>query len=568
MKRIDRQKSTWPTRRRSPNKSQEDILRAELLEHDAVVAALERISQVLEQSEPGPEVLFEIMEIARSVTRTDAAQIFLMEPDMQTLTLAADTHAPEKVGRVSVRIGQGLTGWAAEHRRPVSVSREPWSDPRYFDYPGLDERMFQSLLCVPLVSGGELLGVVNVRTRRAYQYNANEARILARIAEQVARAIRQQERVATLETKAQRYEAVSEVGQLISSSPYLEEILQLLVSFTAERLNYKVVTVRLLDEQRDELVLRATQSESWAYRRKRSIRVGESFAGQAVLERRIITTEDVMTAPEYIGADLAAEQGLRSMACVPLMIGENVIGVMTCYTDDKRQFSRVELSALEALAKQAAIAIEHAKLQVRTTLMQEMHHRVKNSLQQIVSLLRLQLSEGQHRSVPEVINDSLGRILAIANVHDLLSREDLDRVGIRAIADTLSQYHQQSLLLPGKQIHIDVKGENFPLSMTQATQVALIINELIQNAIEHGFKTHDEGEIHVSVSADKDDVIIRVSNSGDRLAEDFDLSVDSHLGLKIVKNLSKAVGGNFVMEMRFNWVVAEVIFPIELMESG
>lgn len=562
-------KPKWPSKRRSLMRDADlRRLQAAVHEHDAVIAALERIAHVLEQGDRGPEVLFEITEIARSVTRTDAAQIFLVDRESETLVLAADTQSPEKAGRVSIRIGQGLTGWAAEFRRPVSVGREPWNDPRYFEYPGLEERTFQSLLCVPLISAGELLGVVNVRTRRPYQYTANEARILSRIAEQVARAIRQQEKVATLETKAQRYEAVSEVSRLIASSPYLEEILQLLVSFTAERLNYKVVTVRLLDEQRGELVLRATQSESWAYRRKPSIRLGESFAGRALIEQRILTTEDVMEAPEYIGADLAAEQGLRSMACVPLVIGDKGIGVMTCYTEDKRAFSRVELAALEALAKQAAIAIEHAKLQVRTTLMQEMHHRVKNSLQQIVSLLRLQLAEGQHRSVPEVINDSLGRILAIANVHDLLSREDLDRIGIRALAETLAQYHQQSMLLPGKTIQIDVKGENFPLSVTQATQVALVMNELLQNAVEHGFQTHDEGEIHVFVGSDKDDVILRVANSGDRLPSDFDISVDSHLGLKIVKNLCKAIGGRFVMEMRFNWVVSEVIFPRDLTESA
>lgn len=574
-------KPTWPSRRRTlwrrkghPEPAVEalasdlDTAEKELLAHDAVVAAMERIAQAMESSEPGPEVLFEVMEIVRSITRTDAAQILLLEPDGQTLALAADTYAPEKVGRVAIKIGQGLTGWAAEYRRPVVVGKEPWNDPRFMDYPGFEERMFQSLLCVPLVAGGELLGVVNVRTRRAYSYHANEARILSRIAGQVARAIRQRSRVAVLETKAQRYEAVSEVSQVIAGSPYLEEILQLLVGFTAERLNYKVVTVRLLDEQRGELVLRATQSQSWAYRRKRSIKVGESFAGRALVEKRIITSEDVTTEEEYIGGDLAAAQGLRSMACVPLLIGEKAIGVMTCYTEELHQFSRVELAALEALAKQAAIAIEHAKLQVRTTLMQEMHHRVKNSLQQIVSLLRLQLSEAQHRTVPQVINDSLGRILAIANVHDLLSREDLDRVGIKEIADTLAQHQQQSLMHPGKSIHISVAGENFPLSVNQATQVALIINELIQNAAEHGFKTHDEGEVHIEVNSEGENAVIRVSNSGDRLPPDFDLSVDSHLGLKIVKNLAQAIGGKFTMEMRYNWVLAEVVFPRDETEQG
>ncbi|HET6643946.1 MAG TPA: GAF domain-containing protein [Fimbriimonadales bacterium] len=571
-------KVPWPTRRlekdglgrlRPPLGPEEQELRSvrrSLREQASVLEALEKIAQVFELQERGPEVMHRIAEIARMVTYTDAAQIFLLDGDDQTLSLAADTHAPEKVGRVAIKVGQGLTGWAAEHRKAVAVDREPWTDPRFFDYPGLDEREFQSLLCVPLISTGELLGVVNVRTRRAYAYNDDEAAVLSRIAGEVSRAIRRQTRLAALETKAQGFEAITEVSQLIAGSPYLEEILQLLVSFTAERLNFKVVTVRLLDEQRDELVLRATQSQNWAYRRKRSIHVGESFAGRAVLERRVVTSEDVTSSPDYIGADLAVEQGLMSMVCVPLLIHDKAIGVMTCYTAEKHQFSRVEIAALEALAKQAAIAIEHAKLQVRTTLMQEMHHRVKNSLQQIVSLLRLQLSEASHRSVEEVINDSLSRILAIASVHDLLSREDLDRVGIKALAETLAAHHQQSLAHPSAVIHINVEGTNFPLSVTQATQVALILNELIQNAVDHGFDNDDEGEVRVEVVSAEDDVIIRVSNSGAVLPEGFDLAIDSHLGLKIVNNLTKAIGGVFIMEMRYQWVVAEVIFPLDVAE--
>lgn len=546
---------------------QAEIATMKVAEGDAVVDALERIADVFEHSEPGAETLFEIAEIARSVTRTDAAHLFLLDPDGETLRLAADTMAPEKAGRVWIKVGQGLTGWAAESRKPVVVAREPWADSRYQEYPGFEERQYQSILCVPLIDEGELLGVVDVRTRRAYDYEHNEARVLSRIADQVARAIRHKERVASLETKAQRYEAITEVSHLIAGSPYLEEILQLLVSFTAERLNYKVVTVRLLDEQRGELVLRATQSESWAYRRKRSIRAGESFAGRALVEKKIITTEDVTTSPEYIGADLAEEQGLRSMACVPLIVRDKAIGVMTCYTGSQHQFSKVELSALEALAKQAAIAIEHAKLTVRTTLMQEMHHRVKNSLQQIVSLLRLELTEAGHRSVQQVINDSLARILAIANVHDLLSREDLDRVGIRDIAAMLVQ-HNRSLILPGKEINIGLKAENFALSVHQATQVALVLNELIQNAIEHGFELLNNGSIDVEILKVQDDAIMRVQNDGKKLPEDFDSVIDGHLGLKIVTNLAKAIGGRFLLEMRYGRVTAEVIFPADLADIG
>jgi two-component sensor histidine kinase len=95
-----------------------------------------------------------------------------------------------------------------------------------------------------------------------------------------------------------------------------------------------------------------------------------------------------------------------------------------------------------------------------------------------------------------------------------------------------------------------------------------MINELLQNAIEHGFAGLNEGEIYLEILKQQDDAIIRVSNNGVRLPPDFDTNIDSHLGLKIVTNLAKAIGGRFDIEMRFGKTTAEVIFPVDLADIG
>lgn len=549
-------KRAWPTKK---HRMLDERLH-DAFEHAAALAAVEEISRVLDTAADPSEKFANIAEIARRVTHTDAAQIFLMT-EQGTLRLEADTNEPDAKKKVELTLGSGLTGWAALHRKPVAIYREPWNDARYLEHPLLNERSFQSLLCVPLVAGDDLLGVVNVRTRLPYGYARREAHILSSIAHQVARAIQQQTEVERLVTKAAKFEAVSEVSGAIVQSPYLEEILQLLVGFTAERLNYKVVTVRLLDESRQELVLRATQSQNYAYRRKRGLHVGESFAGRAVVEKRSFSVPDVTENTEYVGADLAEEQGLKGMACVPLMAGDEPIGVMTCYTEDRHEFSKLEMRALEALAQQAALAIEHARLKVRNTLMQEMHHRMKNSLQQVASLLRLQLADGGHKTVEEALSDVLNRLTAIAGVHDLLSREDLDRVGVISIAEALASHQQMAMMLPKRFVPISIGGDDVPLGMTQATQVALILNELVQNAVQHGFRNFEEGEICIRVRALDDEVKIWVSNSGSGLPDDFELALDSHLGLKIVTSLAGAIGAKFSLGRRFKWVVAELRLP-------
>ena len=213
------------------------------------------------------------------------------------------------------------------------------------------------------------------------------------------------------------------------------------------------------------------------------------------------------------------------------------------------------------MAKQAAVSIEHAKLAVRNTLMQEMHHRVKNNLQQVASLLRLQMRHSNYKSLEEALNDCLGRILAIAGVHDLLSREDLDHVGIRSIAETLVHHQQSSLMLPDRQIQFEVRGVDVTLNMTQATQLALVLNELIQNAMEHGFKVTQNGDIHINVEEKDEEISVWVSNSGDSLPDGFDPSQVSNLGLKIVDNLARALGGRFKMSNVLGWTVSEVKFP-------
>ncbi|MBI3721562.1 MAG: GAF domain-containing protein, partial [Fimbriimonas ginsengisoli] len=329
---------------------------------------------------------------------------------------------------------------------------------------------------------------------------------------------------------------------------------------TAQQFNYKVCTVRLLDERRQELVLRATQAPSKGYQRKRAIKLGESIAGRAIDLGRTVIVPDVQLEQDYIGHELAAEQGLRSMICVPLMIQDRPVGVMTCYTTVVREFPPDEVRALETLAKQAAVSIEHAKLQVRNTLMQEMHHRVKNSLQQVASLLGLQVRHGNYKSLEDALNDCLSRILAIASVHDLLSREDLDHVGLRSIAEMLVHHQQHSLILPGRSVGFQVRGEDVHLNMTQATQIALILNELLQNAVEHGFRNALQGEVHITVEENDGEVSLWVSNSGDRLSEGFVQGGDGHLGLHIVDSLTHALGGRFKLGDILGWTVAEVKF--------
>src|SRR5205823_13852881 len=113
---------------------------------------------------------------------------------------------------------------------------------------------------------------------------------------------------------------ISEVIRTITSNLCLEEILQLLVAMTAQTMSFKICSLMLLDEKRGELVIKATQSRSADYLQKPNLKVGESVAGRAVQEGRVLTVLDVKQAPGYRFPDIAEKEGLCSMACVPLRI--------------------------------------------------------------------------------------------------------------------------------------------------------------------------------------------------------------------------------------------------------
>ncbi|KPK97578.1 MAG: histidine kinase [Omnitrophica WOR_2 bacterium SM23_72] len=166
-------------------------------------------------------------------------------------------------------------------------------------------------------------------------------------------------------------EALSKVANLITSGLYLEELLRLVVNVTAEIMNSKISSLMLLDPEKEELVVRATQSISAEYNKKPNIKLGEGIAGTVASENKPITVLDVKEDSRYLNRDIARKERLCSLASVPLTVKKRVIGVLNCYTSKKHKFTKNELDLLTALANQAALAIENAELDLRARSAEE-----------------------------------------------------------------------------------------------------------------------------------------------------------------------------------------------------
>jgi GAF domain-containing protein len=188
-------------------------------------------------------------------------------------------------------------------------------------------------------------------------------------------------------------QALSKVANLITSGLYLEEVLRLIVSVTAEIMNSKICSLMLLDPDKQELVVRATQSISESYNKKPNIKLGVGIAGIVAKENKPICVLDVRKDSRYLNQDIARKEGLYSLASVPLSVKGRVIGVLNCYTSEKHEFTKHELEILSAVANQAAVAIENAELSLRARsaeealLTRKLIERAKEILSQEANIL-------------------------------------------------------------------------------------------------------------------------------------------------------------------------------------
>src|SRR5512136_1605765 len=161
---------------------------------------------------------------------------------------------------------------------------------------------------------------------------------------------------------AREINALLEISKAIASGLYLEDVLRLIVTVTANVMNSKICSLWILDEKDKKLKLKATQSISEEYLRERSLAMGEGVVGHVALQNQPMAILDVLREPLYKEKELAKKEGLVSMLSVPMCIKERVIGVINCYTSHPHSFSKNEEEMLSTVANQAALCIENSGL--------------------------------------------------------------------------------------------------------------------------------------------------------------------------------------------------------------
>ncbi|MCL5946508.1 MAG: sensor histidine kinase, partial [Chloroflexi bacterium] len=212
-----------------------------------------------------------------------------------------------------------------------------------------------------------------------------------------------------------------------------------------------------------------------------------------------------------------------------------------------------ELPLLLAFCDEAALALENAQLyrqglQAKSLLLAEMHHRVKNNLQTIAALLSMQKRRARSDWERNALAESVARIQSIASIHDLLSHEDIGLATVRDVAQEVVSSVTSALTNTGVHVQFTFEDEGVQIPSREATVLALVLNEVVTNAIQHGFASRETGTLRVAVRQQDTDVEIEVIDDGAGLPSGFSLDHSGGLGTQIIHTLvTKDLRGSFTL---------------------
>jgi len=443
--------------------------------------------------------LEEVLELVASkvadALQTEACFVYLYDERTNELILRAThgTSVEEMTKRPRLRPGEGITGTAAADRAPVMIPSQAHLDPRFKQFANLSEDAYESILAVPILARDELAGALNVRTLAPREFTQDEIELLVAIADQVAQTIQHAQLYAQAQSRVAELEALAKISEAVSESLYLEESLEAIVKTTMEA-------------------------------------VGATGAALVLEDGNIAWPEG-----------RAGTHNVR----LPLRWKRRQIGELVC--DRDTAFTDEERALLVSIAHHAAVALEHGRAVMRGVLAQEIHHRVKNNLQTVASLLRLQ-ARATDADPRKALEDSVHRILAIAAVHEVLTEQREEVVELRELLERLRAMLVQGLS-GGKDVQANL--ESVSIAGNRATALALVFSELLQNALEHGGNT-----VQIELAQRNGQVLLAIADDGSGIEADA-----SGTGLSIVQALVRDELQGRLDLRSGGGTRAEVIFP-------
>lgn len=231
-----------------------------------------------------------------------------------------------------------------------------------------------------------------------------------------------------------------------------------------------------------------------------------------------------------------------------------------------------DLEGVMVLLHNATEAVQKQReLNVKSAIIQEVHHRVKNNLQNIAAILRIQARRVQSEEARVHLTEAVNRVLSMAVIHEFLSHDEHRPINIKDVCQRIAGQVAQVSGSPDQEVSVQVAGSNIRLPASQATPVAMVVNELLLNAVEHGLAGRSSGRILIQLDDLGDAVRICIEDNGNGLPPNFDpVHQAGSMGLHIVHTLTTDdLKGSFTMQPADpQGAQAVVTFPKKSVRAG
>lgn len=511
------------------------------------------------------ELLSNIISRAAELIGTEHGYVHLEEPDGSALQMRVGIGAYQAFVGTRVQSGVGLAGRVWQTGQPVVVDDyRAWAG----RLPMADRDVLRAVMGVPLKSGNQTVGVIGLAsldlTRR---FTPSELQALERFAELAAVALDN----ARLFDEAQRHVAeldlLNRVSHAVASELDLDTLLELVGEQLRVTFGVDSVYIALFDEQSQIISLPYFVNDGLRAQ-VAPMPLGSGITSHIIRTREpLLINHDALATMERLGARVFGSHALSYLG-VPILTGERVIGAVSVQSTEREGlFELAHVRLLQGIAANVGAAIQNARLykaaqqevrirkqaeneiklslKEKEILLKEIHHRVKNNLQIISSLLNLQAQQIKDRATLQVLRESQGRVRSMALIHEkLYQSQDLARVDFDGYVHDLLVYLFRSYSTNMDLVHVDVNAQGVALSVDTAIPCGLIISELVTNAIKYAFPDGRRGTICVNLTPDDaGHLALRVADNGVGLPPDLDWRNAESLGLQLVSTLTAQLHG-------------------------
>src|SRR5215475_4079232 len=328
--------------------------------------SLYQVGNVIHSTLDSQEALQLILSEAMRLMRASSGSAVLINPTTGFLEILASKGLPDRAAELKLRVGEGITGWVARAGKAARIG-DVSRDSRYI----MVRPDVRSELAVPLEVNGEIRGVLNVDSERRDAFSEEDQELLEALAVQAAKVIHNTWLYEQLRLKAGLFQSLASVSQTINSTLNLDDALKVITREASALMRAKLCSLKLLDESRQFLDLRASYGASELYLSQPRLGGEESLLGIVVRRKKPIQVENVQLSTRYQSVEIARQEGLVALLSVPLIFAGEAIGALSVYTGEPYSFSNEEIRILSALAELSAIAIEKARLYERVVDVEE-----------------------------------------------------------------------------------------------------------------------------------------------------------------------------------------------------